>query len=318
MNSKEFKEKYKFFDSFTVKVGNSYSDKEFEYMKLCFVFRLYWIGPMREHAPGLLRYYEQVWPKISQHVKLWQSASMKRPRKVNKDTGDILVQWLSDASNAPPMMCFMDINNRSYACEAADIRFDFKGRDYRNGGSIELSLPVEWVESNPQAYSDWFAELAQTFEFCSGFAGYGLDFNDLVSEVGAVAKRQLYSLGRHHPGLDVRSDFSDHLGQGIKGVNWLTFLHPTFVERLGGREKLEVALNQLGIGLKDLANGIMIQAGDIPEIGDTNRLKTCPYYHVVGKVLAPIRDRNYPQLMMDDNGFLGSRERTEEWLSRFD
>lgn len=318
MNTDEFKQKHKFIDVFTHKIGGRYEKREFEYMKLCFVFRLCWIGPLREHAPGLLKYYELVWPKLSSHVKLWQNATMKRPRKVNKDTGGILRLWLSDPSTAPPMMCFMDMHNRPHEYEAGDVRLDFKGRDYRNGGSIELSLPADRVEADPQGFADWFARLASSFEFCSGLAGYGLDFNELVPGVGTVAKRQLYALGRRHPGLDVCAEFSDHLGQGIKGANWLTFLHPTFVERLGGREKLGAALNQPGIRLYDLTSGIMIQGGDAPEIGDTNRQENCPYYHQVGKVLAPIRDRNYPQLMMDDNGFLGSTERTEEWLSRFD
>jgi len=63
---------------------------------------------------------------------------------------------------------------------------------------------------------------------------------------------------------------------------------------------------------------VMIQAGTRPELGDNNSQENCPHYQAVGRVLAPIRDRNYPQILSIDNGFLGSTERTQEWLSRFD
>lgn len=321
MTPREFKSQYQFCDTFDVypgKNGAVYDEMQFEYIKLCFVFRLYWIGSLSAHAAGLLRYYQQVWPIIAPHIIGWRNAAKRRkPAKANKNTGSILSAWLQDPSSAPPMMCLLDLFNKEYDQQAADVRLDFAGLDFRGGGSVTLNVPAEWVEADPTGYANWYAELAGTFEFCSGLAGYGVDYTDL-GEANTVALQRLYGLGRRHPGLDVGAKFSNHLGQGIKGVNWLTFLHPNFVDRLGGREWLGNALRQPTIRVRDLPSGVMIQAGDTPEIGDTNRQQTCPDYHQVGRVLAPIRDREYPLLMMDETGSWGSAERTHEWLGRFD
>jgi len=317
MNVSEFKQRHHFVDTFMVKVGDRYEDKSFEYMKLCFVFRLYWIGRMEEHAAGLLQYYEQVWPRIAPHVLGWRNATKRgRPSKVNRDTEGILRNWLSQPSSAPPVMCLFDIYNRMNDFVGADIRLHFRALDFRNGGSIELYLPAEGVEADPKQYADWCAELASTFQFCSGNAGYGLAIGD--HEAKSAADEQLYSLSKHYPGLDVGARFSNYLGQGIKGVNWLTFLNPNFVERLGGREMLGAALQLPEVVVVDLPTGVMIQAGTRPELGDNNSQENCPHYQAVGRVLAPIRDRNYPQILWNDDCFLGSTERTQEWLSRFD
>jgi len=111
---------------------------------------------------------------------------------------------------------------------------------------------------------------------------------------------------------------TNYAGQGIKGVNWLTFLHPNFVQRMGGRAALGAALDLPGVEVLDLPSGLMIQAGPAPEIGDTNAQQDCPYYHQVGRVLAPIRDKKFPGLFGPPGSTMSDAETTREWLSRFD
>jgi hypothetical protein len=128
----------------------------------------------------------------------------------------------------------------------------------------------------------------------------------------------LYGLSRHHEGVDMGTTLSNYAGQGIKGVNWLTFLHPNFVQRMGGNAALEKALELPDVTLLELPSGVMIQAGAAPEIGDTNAQEGCPAYHRVGRVLAPIRDTRFPGLIGPAGSTMSDKEVTQLWLNRFD
>lgn len=320
MNVSEFKKKYSFLDEFHTYPGTSgavYDVHTLEYLKLSFVLHLYWIGPLREHSAGLLRFCDRAWSIVGPQITHFRDNKKRRnPGKLTKTTFEVLRSWLVDPDHAPPMMALLDFFNKRFDIAAPDIRLDFNGLDFRGGGNVSLYLPAEWIEEDPEKFSSLSVELASTFEFCNGLAGYGLSMGE--EEGFTAARREIYAIGRHHSGLDVRSAFSNGLGQGIKGVNWLTFLHPNFIGRLGGRDSLGNALQLPDVDVVDLPSGIMIQAGKAPEIGDTNRGLTCPTYHAVGRVLSSIRDKNYPPVIGDESGNYVSDERTEQWLSRFD
>jgi hypothetical protein len=66
------------------------------------------------------------------------------------------------------------------------------------------------------------------------------------------------------------------------------------------------------------ANGMVVRAGDVPQIGDTNRQDPCDIYHVVGRALRDIRARGHPAFIADESGLAGDPERTERWLSSLD
>ena len=102
-------------------------------------------------------------------------------------------------------------------------------------------------------------------------------------------------IGRRHPGIDLAYPAMSNYAaaDGIKCVNWLAFLSPGQCEQLGGVAKLTKALGS-EIEVHRLPNGVMIQAGSRPELGDVNRRQNVPLYHRVGRVLAPIRSKNHP------------------------
>ena len=320
MNVKNFKSRYSFVEPFDVYPSRDIMKRqshELEYIKLCFVLHLYWIGPLSEHAPNLLKYVDSIWPLISPHLTHFRDNKKRgTPAKLKKETGEVLRSWLDDPAKAPKAMALMDVYKKTWDPEATDFRLNFRGLDFRGGGGVELYLPAEWAESDPKSMRDLCAKLAGTFEFCSGMAGFGLCTGEDYGRTAALP--HLYALGRHHPGLDLDTTISNFAGQGIKGVNWLTFLHPNFVERLGGRPTLRAMLNLPEVEIVDLPSGVMIQAGPAPEIGDTNAQSNCPYYRRVGQVLATIRDKRFPGLFGPSGSTSSSAETTEEWLGRFD
>src|SRR5207237_7456939 len=86
--------------------------------------------------------------------------------------------------------------------------------------------------------------------------------------------RAMYALGNRYPGLDMSYPFCTKYiaSKGIKCVNWLTFLNADYCDRLGGLPLLRKKFDK-DIVVHSTENGVMIQAGPLPEIGDVNRQK---------------------------------------------
>ena len=99
----------------------------------------------------------------------------------------------------------------------------------------------------------------------------------------------------------------------IKGVNWLTLLAWSFVERLGGKAALRAKLSE-AIELHDLPAGLMIQAGPSPGLGDVNAGERLPLYREVHRALTSIRSFDHCPF----GGRAFGLNATRRWMSRFD
>jgi len=125
-----------------------------------------------------------------------------------------------------------------------------------------------------------------------------------------------YTLARRFPGLEFNDPTSHslYLQDGIKSVNWLTCIKDNLVDKLGGIESLKQEFeHNADIFIHPYDGGIIIQAGQHPEIGDVNFQLSPDHYRDVNKVLKPIRVGN------QHRPFLGfTEESTQEWLARFD
>ena len=100
----------------------------------------------------------------------------------------------------------------------------------------------------------------------------------------------------------------------IKGVNWLTVLDTSWVQKLGGDANV-VALLGPGINVHRYNKGIVVQAGEQPRFGDVHRQEPMDAYRQVAKALLPIRIDSIKSLAID---FGWDDARTEKWLRRFD
>ena len=116
--------------------------------------------------------------------------------------------------------------------------------------------------------------------------------------------------------LDLPGSHSIYLEQEnrIKGVNWLTILGDSWIERLSGEKHLCQALGE-GIELRRFNTGVVIQAGPRPLFGDTHRQELLPHYKEVANALKPIRIESVRAL---STPFGFHRDRSDRWLARFD
>jgi hypothetical protein len=126
-----------------------------------------------------------------------------------------------------------------------------------------------------------------------------------------------YGIGMRHPGIDLPSadNTSFVIREGIKRVNWLTLLGGELVERTGGLNGID---GRSGVVVHRVGPGLIVQAGDEPLIGDTNRRDTCETYRRVGRALKGIRCRKHPAFIFGPEGIIASDEKTEAWLSSLD
>ncbi len=133
--------------------------------------------------------------------------------------------------------------------------------------------------------------------------------------------REIYGIIKQYPGLDVQDVCYSAL-QGVryklKSINWLTALCDEMVAQLGGESALRKQLEPL-CQLHAYPGGVVIQAGDTPELGDAANDDIPPAYRLAAKVTRPVRFDNY-----GNNGLfylpigLDRREEMLAWAGRFD
>ena len=131
-----------------------------------------------------------------------------------------------------------------------------------------------------------------------------------------------YQLAQQYSGLEVDSipfisslELLDH----IKGVNWFTILGAAFVERLGGEETIQKRLLGRGdVTIQHYNHGIIIRAGELPDLGEKEIGMPAPYV-AVNSVVKPVRIPNPDQLhSYSPYGDCFDEESTKQWYARFD
>ncbi|ACM37422.1 MULTISPECIES: type VI immunity family protein [Rhizobium/Agrobacterium group] len=154
-----------------------------------------------------------------------------------------------------------------------------------------------------------------------GSAGYSVLFEH-GSYSGSHALTVLPALKRF-PGLDfsdpgkfiVYSEESD--GISIKSINWLTVLGDKVATSLGDKTVLREKLGS-SCPVHDFDGGIVVQAGDEPQLGDNNRGIVLDDYRRVAKALKSVRFEDYELGMIVLPEPYNSVEETLSWVRRFD
>jgi hypothetical protein len=197
--------------------------------------------------------------------------------------------------------------------EASEFEFTVLAVEEPGLSYAQLALPIE-LRSQLPAIALHLAELLQPQQ---GYGGYGfIESNDL--EVEDMAQPLVYSMAQRFPGIEVDRPVSHNsfLDAGIKGVNWLTLLGPRWVNKLPAEEALRATLGD-GYVVAPYNDGLMIQSGPEPEIGDTNQQLWPRYYPKLARLLEPIRVKDVGSFhYYGVNRF--TRATSAQWLARFD
>jgi hypothetical protein len=159
----------------------------------------------------------------------------------------------------------------------------------------------------PGAIAQLSREVADALPLVSGHGGFTALFDP---DRKLDAFNQIYAWAKNHPGLEVE-DLNETLRYvlgAVKGANWLTLIGNALWRKLLGLPAFSP-----GVKVWTQARGVVLQAGDAPDLGRRNAGDTPALYIEVERALAPIK--------LKDHGAFAGRfaedEATWAWLNRF-
>ncbi|MGR6740009.1 type VI immunity family protein [Pseudomonas chlororaphis] len=216
------------------------------------------------------------------------------------------------------------ISSAPTASEAAEYSlsalnsFEIHGDQKRSFLKITLPWALLQEADGAARYQNWLVYLCNQVKAEHGYGGLSsilpYDFDSYMP--------MEFQLAQQFSGLEVDSmvhNFKRELLNHIKGVNWYTVLGKQFVERLGGEDQLRHAFGGNGdIGVLSHANGLIIRAGDLPQLGAESEQLPAAYV-AVNRVVKPLRIPNPDQLhTYSPYGNCFEEDSTARWYSRFD
>lgn len=179
---------------------------------------------------------------------------------------------------------------------------------FGTASSLFLSVPATWPLDD--FYRRVWA-IAARLRLRWGAAGLAYSTWEFV---GRNAPREaVYAHARRHCGFDVVLDSGllPAWHDQIRTVNWLTFLGPSFVERLeSAGSRLE---DSPLVRVSKLGDTTLLVAGDRPMPGDINRRQLPPAYVAADAMVRPIRASKGLHFLHP-----WTEATTEQWLRRFE
>jgi hypothetical protein len=280
------------------------------FLCLALTANLFWPTDDEHACNSVLQLVRSFWNSVHPKLSVFQTASMKKPKKLESKSRKLVDELLSSSRKEQSDILIADARTSSSGASPLGMRWAFA--PHRGVGYCALSLPPT---SDTEAFAKLLIEGIRDTNFFFGFAGFGLVYNDL-GELATAAEKRLFALGMRHVGLDLPcvSNTSFAAASGIKCVNWLTFLGQPIL----GKATFDPAQIPKQLELIRLSKGIAIRAGEMPCIGDVNCDNFCEDYRAAGRLLAPWRAQDHPAFVLDEKLPMASRDRTDQWLSRFD
>ena len=280
--------------------------------------------PLMKKADAVRQTYQD-WVQLCrpESFTFYATETMRKHRKVSKKTLDMVPSWLD--AGMPRGFFTMDLissEKNEDECEtrifihSLETEYDqnVDEKDKLQSAILRLTLPVG--KTSDDAFLDQFLQVLGRFPFVSAAAGHALVTSQYAKR---FAETKAWAASMRHPGTDIYAGILDAFTTGLDGlktVNWLTAINTEMVEALGGRVALSAELPG-EVQFHPLENGLVLQAGPEPLIGDVNMGDTLPLYRAVDAVLKPIRDRradHTKSFIISGNDGTG----TARWLARFE
>lgn len=285
-------------------------------VRLCFGLTICLREPPTLIASDLIYAYDKFVTLVGKAtLRHYATQTMRKHRPVTPRALSIFGSWL--APNAPTSESYgIELTNADPFNGAPTIKFDFTGQEVTNAGRLKSAtqvryvFPPDWGAERSAEVLDIAIELCGRLPFQSGYVCYGFECSRYFPR---PAHEHAWAHSMRHPGIHIHQDVKDAAAAGfdaVRTVGWLTLLNEAFVTELGQPPVFDKCRVQAVKG------GILIQAGDVPEIGDVNRKQDLPSYREAFRYIAPLVHRANARSawvsLADDAG-----PRTERWLNRF-
>jgi hypothetical protein len=279
---------------------------------LCFAYTIYYEGDVLSNAEGIRHFYATALPFLRERITSHDTDARMRFKKINKRAFELLDAWLAAADPKRDHYGLI-FESGPRVQDVSDGAFHFYHSGTLYPGLLRLALPVEMALESPRRMVDLGLELTSKLKVITGYAGICLaTYMYAAWQEG----RPLYVLSRRYLGVDFADPyrFREYQRFGINAANWLTWVGDRWMEKLGGRDALAGAASP-PLVVHPLPSGVVVQAGDAPALGDTNRGEPLEAYHAAGRLLRPVR---LPAEKLGKDGPIGGNDNTRSWLQRFD
>lgn len=178
-------------------------------------------------------------------------------------------------------------------------------------GYFHVFFPPAFILDKQVVFLSILRKLCETLAFCSGSAGYCVQYDFLQSN--QLRDEQIHAWASRYLGVDI-ADLelaADVTKKKIKTVNWITLLGNQMIEELGGESSLDKLVGN-GVEIEKANHGAILRAGDAPLLGDINCQEDITLYRRVNEFIRPVRSTSLLPLP----GF--NKNQTQDWLERFD
>ncbi|OTQ31007.1 hypothetical protein B6D19_10340 [Gilliamella apicola] len=190
---------------------------------------------------------------------------------------------------------------------------------HQNITYVQLYLPIsELKEFGVEQLIALNQQISEILQPMHGFFGLGIQHSQSYYDYQYLE----YELAHQFLGLDISNDEDDeHLREGFKCINWLTILSDQLIaDKLGGLEALKERNSDNQIRFYPYSGGVVVRAGEVPELGDVASNPYPKHYVNVNALLKPARAPKLASLGFGSiNGEIRFNNRTsKEWQCRFD
>lgn len=237
---------------------------------------------LRFVGPGTLRWMHDRGVGCRPFTELARARVRSKLSSARAEAGAGYQLTLQDTSDTEP------VPSHRFRYIGAARRASFCHRT-RWASSVEVWLPASFPEVHGYgAFVEAVAELAECVPFSCGYCSLSINYEDWFALQAESCTR---GLARRHPGLDFKDTptTSCTIGDAVRGAYWLTLLGETPLEQLA----LDAPAIQAALGSEftvlTLPNGVLIRAGEKPEVGDVNRGQTLPLVRRVAALIEPVQ-----------------------------
>jgi hypothetical protein len=241
-----------------------------------------------------------------------------KSRKMDTSAFRTIESWLN-GTRPSGRTCWIDTYGGPYE-ELGPHAFavDVRSAPDRQMSAVDFRLPVSvMMDESVNQLVARICGLAAPVDFLCGTGGYMLHAVDWSRQSHWATMKSLVT---RYEGIepDNVEDGAYTATFGLTGVNWLTFIGPKHLERLGGIERLEKAAGEAaGVTPYRVGRGLALRAGERPVLGDRNlgpnASGRAPYREVYKLVKSAIFAD--PVYRFDVDYFNG--EDTVAWMHRF-
>ncbi|MFQ0995535.1 type VI immunity family protein [Gilliamella sp. BG2] len=184
---------------------------------------------------------------------------------------------------------------------------------------VQFYLPINELKSfGVDSLVELIGQISEILQPMHGFFGLGIQHSHEYYDYQYLE----YELAHKYLGLDISNDEADeHLRDGFKCINWLTILSDQLVtDKLGSLDELKQRNQDEAITFYPYKGGVVVRAGEVPELGDVSRNPYPKHYVNVNALLKPARAPEIASLGFGSiNGEIRFNNRTsKEWQCRFD